>query len=374
MENITVFPDYVYISGNITHVEVAPYVPDWFKAVLIPALFICICVGGLTGNGIVLYVLLRCSGMKTAPDVYILNLTAADLLFMIGIPFLAYTYAIDRQWYLGEVMCKIIFSIDGMNMYTGIFLLTAMSVDRYLAVVHAIWSIKYRTVFVAKLVCGILWITSFLLTLPLWVYMTAIEVPDEYGNGSTTFCYVSWGVDGDTYMICSFIIGFAVPLAVICLCYIQILTFLARGTRPGRVGHGSSKLGRVGLIVILAVALFTICWLPFWVTQLLLLAPNYTPTSAYEFAWTLGFCFQYLNSALNPLVYTCVREDFRQNLTKICCGVKYAEASRERRMSKRLASRSGLTNEHGCKTHYQIDETGKTTTTMIVNLNSCSHL
>ncbi|XP_070541410.1 somatostatin receptor type 5-like [Ptychodera flava] len=344
--------------------------PVWFEKILVPSLLVAICIGGIIANGIVLFVLLRCSETKTAPDVYILNLTSADLLFMFGIPFAAYSQAYGRYWPLGEAMCKIIYGLDGMNQYTGIFILTAMSVDRYLAVVHAIWSMKYRTVKVAKIVCFVIWLVSLLLSLPILVYSRI--GPNGYGLMT---CYISWGEHGDPYVIGAFVVGFAGPLSVISICYAQILIFLAKGARPGSNRKQKKKLGRVGLIVILAVALFTICWSPFWATQLALISPTYNITKAYTYVWSLAICFQYLNSALNPLVYTCVRADFRQNLTRICCGKKYAEASKERRLSKMLTTRTGYSkgNNHCSQTMYQMDDTGKTTTT-IVNLNSSSQL
>ncbi|XP_077992822.1 somatostatin receptor type 5-like [Glandiceps talaboti] len=355
--------------GNTSDQEPSITTPYWFSAFLIPCLQIAICVGGLVGNGIVLYVLLRCTELKTAPDVYILNLTSADLLFMLTMPFLTYQ-STNGKWDLGDAMCKIVFSIDGMNLFTGIFILTAMSVDRYLAVVHAIWSIRYRTVKVAKIICGILWLTSVMLTVPLWIFLKTVD----YGDDEGIFCMVTWVEKGDIYMVGTFVIGFAGPLLVISMCYIQILLFLARGTRPGKDRRRKSKLGRVGLIVILAVVIFTVCWLPFWVTQILLIMPGFVLTSTYSTVWSLGSCFQYLNSALNPLVYTCVRDDFRQHLTRLCCGKQYVEASRERRMSKLMTTKGGCRgNSHCSQTMYQVDDTGKTTTTM-VNLNSCSQL
>jgi somatostatin receptor 2 len=50
-----------------------------------------ICIVGLCGNSLVIYVVLRYSKMQTVTYIYILMLALADEIFLIGIPFLIVT-------------------------------------------------------------------------------------------------------------------------------------------------------------------------------------------------------------------------------------------------------------------------------------------
>ena len=50
-----------------------------------------VCVVGLCGNTLVIYVVLRFSKMQTVTNIYILMLAAADECFLVGIPFLIVT-------------------------------------------------------------------------------------------------------------------------------------------------------------------------------------------------------------------------------------------------------------------------------------------
>ena len=60
----------------------------------------------------------------------------------------------------------------GVNLYASIFTMTLMSVDRYLAVVHPLTSISYRTCRNALVVCAVIWLFGFLFVLPLCLYST----------------------------------------------------------------------------------------------------------------------------------------------------------------------------------------------------------
>ncbi|XP_006819328.1 somatostatin receptor type 2-like [Saccoglossus kowalevskii] len=297
----------------------------WLKTIFIPTIFGVICFSGLLGNGIVVCVLMRYSDLKTVPNVYILNLASADLLFMLGIPFLAYQYT-GKTWLFGKAMCKLVMGIDGINMFAGIFTLTAMCIDRYLAIVNAIESMTYRTVNSARLTCIFIWILAVMATLPLWIYADT-----KPGPAASVRCdiYFANEVIHNAFIIYGFIIGFALPLLVISLCYFRILIYLNRGTpstyRTSKRHSKRSSLGRAGIIVMLAVALFTVCWLPFWVIQFITTfnaAPNNLYSVDFIIVYYSSMCLSYANSCLNPVVYTCAGGNFRQKLIRMCLGRK----------------------------------------------------
>ncbi|XP_002732796.1 somatostatin receptor type 3-like [Saccoglossus kowalevskii] len=310
---LLLFFDDQIVSNTTANISSPPaLLPIWVTSVVLPAFFGVVCVSGLIGNGLALIVFLRFSNTKKVPNVYILNLASADLLFMFGIPFLTYQYA-AQQWIFGELMCKIIFAIDGMNMYTGIFTLTAMSVDRYLAIVHAVWSMRHRTLNTARAICLILWLLSTVVTIPLWIYSKTIE------DNGRVLCDVSWpdgNIMENLFILYSFVVSFLLPLIIISACYIGIMTSLAKGSM-GQKKRRKSKLGRVGVMVLLAVALFIVCWLPFWTVQLVMLTLNEKrPSRSLAIAYYTSLCMSYANSSLNPVVYTFSRKNFRQDLTR----------------------------------------------------------
>ncbi len=121
--------------------EASPQLPVALMTV-IQVFYALVCVVGLCGNTLVIYVVLRYSKMQTVTNLYILNLALADECFLVGIPFLVVTSA-KGDWIFGTVMCKIYLTTTSINQFTSSIFLTVMSADRYVAVCHPISSPKY---------------------------------------------------------------------------------------------------------------------------------------------------------------------------------------------------------------------------------------
>ena len=101
-----------------------------------------ICLGGLIGNALVAYVIIRgAPRMKTVTNVFILNLAITDTLFLMGLPTIM-TTAITRRWVFGAAMCYIHYVQTCVNMFTGTFTLTLMSADRFAAVWYPVRSLR----------------------------------------------------------------------------------------------------------------------------------------------------------------------------------------------------------------------------------------
>ncbi len=69
---------------------------------------------------------------------------------------------------------------------------------------------------------------------------------------------------------------------------------------------------------------FVVCWLPFFVMAILiaLLGDVFNDTMASVFLW-LG----YMNSTLNPIIYTIFSPDFRQAFKRLLCGKSTVQTS-----------------------------------------------
>ena len=100
------------------------------------------------GLVLVIYVVARYARMKTVTNVYILNLSIADSLFLVGMPMIM-TTALLQRWVFGAVLCRVFYVLTCVNMITGAFLLALMSADRFAAVWFPVSSATYRTPTVA---------------------------------------------------------------------------------------------------------------------------------------------------------------------------------------------------------------------------------
>lgn len=87
---------------------------------------------GVLGNSLVITVLARSKPGKprSTTNLFILNLSIADLAYLLFcIPFQATVYALPT-WVLGAFICKFIHYFFTVSMLVSIFTLAAMSVDR----------------------------------------------------------------------------------------------------------------------------------------------------------------------------------------------------------------------------------------------------
>ncbi|XP_069036577.1 somatostatin receptor type 1 isoform X2 [Lepisosteus oculatus] len=279
--------------------------------IVIPSIYALVCCVGLTGNAMVIYVILKYAKMKTATNIYILNLAIADELFMLSVPFLA-TAAALRRWPFGALACRLVLSVDGINMFTSVFCLTVLSVDRYIAVAHPIRAARYRRPTVAKAINVCVWALSLVVILPIIVF--AGTVPRGDGGVECNFLWPepSWS---EAFVVYTFLLGFLLPVAAICLCYCLIVAKMrAVALRAGWLQRRRSEK-KITRMVLLVVTVFVACWLPFYVAQLLSVFRRPPDPVVNQ----LFVVLSYANSGANPILYGFVSDNFRRSFQRLVC-------------------------------------------------------
>ncbi|XP_006003522.1 somatostatin receptor type 1-like [Latimeria chalumnae] len=278
---------------------------------VIPSIYAIVCCVGLVGNAMVIYVILKYAKMKTATNIYILNLAIADELFMLSVPFLATSAALEH-WPFGSLMCRLVLSVDGINMFTSIFCLTVLSVDRYIAVVHPIKAARYRRPTVAKMINICVWVLSLIVILPIIIF--ADTVPSADGRVDCNFLWPepSWS---EAFVVYAFLLGFLIPVVAICLCYCMIVIKMrAVALKAGWLQRRKSEK-KITRMVMLVVTVFVLCWMPFYIIQLVTVffyPPDPTITQ-------LFVILSYANSGANPILYGFVSDNFKRSFQRIMC-------------------------------------------------------
>ncbi|KAM9472482.1 somatostatin receptor type 5-like isoform 1-T1 [Salvelinus alpinus] len=269
---------------------------------------------GLLGNTLAIYVVLRYAKMKTVTNMYLLNLALADELYILGLPFLT-TQNVLSYWPFGQFLCRVVMTVDSINQFTSTFCLTVMSIDRYLAVVHPIRSVKWRQPKVAKIINGLVWVVSFVVVLPVTIYS---DVQDRFNS-----CNMSWPDPQElwstVFILYTAILGFFGPLLIICLCYLLIIIKVkSAGARAGLTRRRRSER-KVTRMVVIIVVVFVICWLPFFTTNivnLVFIIPENSVTAGVYFFLVI---MTYVNSCANPLLYGFLSDNFKQSFRKVLC-------------------------------------------------------
>ncbi|XP_034966460.1 proto-oncogene Mas-like [Zootoca vivipara] len=124
------------------------------------------CIWGFIGNGVDFWLL--CFRIKrTRFSVYILNLTAADLIVNIYylMVFISFLVPLNVNLYFSRVM-EIIY-LFAYN--TSIYLVTAVAAERYLSVFFPVWYQRHRRKHLSIFVCAVLWPFSCLVSLVTYI-------------------------------------------------------------------------------------------------------------------------------------------------------------------------------------------------------------
>lgn len=325
-------------NGSDLHANRTDHSLNKTSTVVITCMYFLVCAVGLCGNALVIYVILRYAKMKTVTNIYILNLAVADVLFMLGLPFIAIQLALVH-WPFGPVLCRVVMTVDSLNQFTSIFCLMVMSIDRYLAVVHPIKSTKWRKPRVAKSINVAVWGASLMVNLPIVIYSGVITKQDG------CFCTIVWPEPEEAYytafMIYTFILGFFLPLLVISLCYV----FIIAKVKSSGIRVGSSKRKRserkVTRMVSIVVAVFVLCWLPFYVFNVTSVAGSISTTPVLRSTFAFVVVLGYANSCANPILYAFLSENFKKSFQNVLClqkvgGLDEAERSDSRQDKSRM--------------------------------------
>nr|XP_057940789.1 opioid receptor, delta 1b [Doryrhamphus excisus] len=314
------FADALLVGPNGTNASVGRESRDTARvviAVCITALYSLICVVGLLGNVLVMYGVVRYTKMKTATNIYIFNLALADALATSTLPFQSANYLMS-MWPFGQLLCKVVIAIDYYNMFTSIFTLTMMSVDRYVAVCHPVRALDFRTPAKAKIINICIWILSSVVAVPVMV-MAVTKVTDK-GNVDCRIIFPKpeWYWDTMT-KICVFIFAFLVPVLVITICYGLMILRL----KSVRLLSGSKEkdrnLRRITRMVLVVVAAFIICWTPIHIFIIVRTMVKIDNKNLLVMAsWHLCIALGYTNSSLNPVLYAFLDENFKRCFRDFC--------------------------------------------------------
>ncbi|NXU35352.1 GALR1 protein, partial [Drymodes brunneopygia] len=266
---------------------------------------------GVLGNTLVITVLARSKPGKrrSTTNIFILNLSIADLAYLLFcIPFQSTVYVLPT-WVLGAFICKFIHYFFTISMLVSIFTLSAMSVDRYVAIVHSRRSSALRVPRNAMLGVGLIWALSFAMASPVAHHQRIFH--RETSN--QTFCWEFWPNPRHkkVYVICTFVFGYLLPLLLISFCYAKVLNHLHKKLRNMSKKSEASKK-KTAQTVLVVVVVFGISWLPHHVIHLWAEFGVFPLTQASFLFRVTAHCLAYSNSSVNPIIYAFLSENFRK--------------------------------------------------------------
>uniref|UniRef100_UPI0037E706CF galanin receptor type 1b n=1 Tax=Semicossyphus pulcher TaxID=241346 RepID=UPI0037E706CF len=288
------------------------------EAVIVPVVFGLIFVVGVVGNSLVMVVIgkVRYSAgggegprrSSSPTNIFILNLSVADLSFLLFcVPFQATIYSLP-EWVFGAFICKFGHYVFTVSMLVSIFTLVAMSVDRYIAVVLSNKSSCVRSRRNALAGVCVIWTLSLVCSVPVAQHQVLTNHPEA---PNSTFCWERWSGARPTYKVTILVIGYLLPLLLISCCYAKVLFHLHKKMKNISKKSERSKR-KTAQTVLLVVTAFTICWMPHHIIAMWVEFGSF-PLNDASFAFRIvSHCLSYGNSCVNPILYAFLSENFRK--------------------------------------------------------------
>ncbi|XP_036922437.1 proto-oncogene Mas [Sturnira hondurensis] len=235
---------------------------------------------GLLENGVLLWFL--CFRVRKHPfTVYITHLSIADISLLFCIFILTVDYALDYELSSGYYYSIVTLSVTFLFGYnTGLYLLTAISVERCLSVLYPIWYRCHRPKHQSAFVCALLWALSCLVT--VMEYAMCIDSKRQSHSQSGCRAVIIF------IAVLSFLVFTPLMVASSAILVIKI--------RKNTWAPHTSKLY---LVIAVTIIIFLIFAMPMRLLYLL----YYEYWSVFGNLHHISLLFSTINSSANPVIY-----------------------------------------------------------------------
>ncbi|XP_069916146.1 mas-related G-protein coupled receptor member X1-like [Oryctolagus cuniculus] len=257
--------------------------PQWpFKVkILILALVdLIIALVGLAGNAAVLW-LLGFRMRRNTFSIYILNLAAADFLFLCSHIMHSLLKLIQLLQSIYVYLPRFLLTLTAFPYIVGLSMLSAISTERCLSIVWPIWHHYHRPRHLSAAICALLWALSLLLSF-LGGYNCGIRFEKSNHYWCETFNSI---IAGWTIVLCVVLSGSSLALLFRLFCSSRRM-----------------PLTRLYATILLSVLVFLLCGLPLGILRFFLFSIQNDSLNLQNLTWTL-FILSGINSSTNPIIY-----------------------------------------------------------------------
>ncbi|XP_072051237.1 neuropeptide CCHamide-1 receptor-like [Amphiura filiformis] len=221
---------------------------------------------GVLGNVTLLFTILLNRQLLSVPNIFIVNLTIGDLVYMLATAPFNIRHELTACWLLGTTACKIKHYVPIVAQGACVFSLAALSRERYTAIVKGFES-RHKSSRRTLLIIGICWFVGLIIGIPVLV----ITKTNTFG----LLCQYMPNDDGFTwakgYVIFIFLILYIIPFFVISVNYAQVARTLCNNNIARLTDNNQAAIRhvhvrkRLALIVIIITAFFGLFWFPYHV-------------------------------------------------------------------------------------------------------------
>ncbi|KAF2362076.1 G protein-coupled receptor rhodopsin-like [Trinorchestia longiramus] len=285
--------------------------------IIIMVAYITLIVVGTAGNILVGIVIARKQEMRTAGNLYVINLTISDItLCLICMPF-TLASLMKKNWELGSFICKLVPILQCSNILVSTATIAAIAADRYMTIVRI--GTQPRSKYYNQVSVLGIWIVSLIFPLPLFsaYYLEPVRVKDFLLYERCVELWSSRTVQMG-WMITLFLIQYVTPILVLVFVHIHIKNFLNKhkmhNLSAARKSQELDRNRRTTILLTTIACTFAVSWLPWHVVNLLA-DFNYFQSPEYFYA-VFGACHILAMSTAcsNPVLYGWLNTNLKREI------------------------------------------------------------
>lgn len=179
--------------------------PTLISTLVLPIIYVFLCVIGLLGNSLSQWIFLRKIGKRTSTHIYLAHLVTANLIVCSAMLFMSMYFLKGDEWEYKSIQCQVVNFLGTLSMHVSMFvsllILCWIAISRYATLIkkesiqeatscyekifygHLLK--KFRQPNFARRLCIYIWVIVLGLILPVIIYFTAVEV----SGMEETCCY-----------------------------------------------------------------------------------------------------------------------------------------------------------------------------------------
>ncbi|XP_073472512.1 P2Y purinoceptor 8-like [Aquarana catesbeiana] len=278
---------------------------------VLPAIYLFIFLVSTPLNVTSLWIFCR-SQSKNPTMVFMINLTANDLVYSLTLPFLAVYHLEGNNWPFGDIFCSLTTIMFYANVNCSILTMMCISVERYVGIVHPLRFQNCMNIRKAFILCLVIWLLVLSIDIPLLYTKMTFYVHEL--NILTCFdilpknmfsSYVAFYL----YFACRFLAFFVIPIVTMVICYLLIITTLLRS----HIKQSTVPKKQTIYTIVVLLLVLVICFVP---NNVILITHSLPSTKQYTLyvAYKLSLALSGFNCCLDPFVYYFGSKEFRQNV------------------------------------------------------------
>ncbi|XP_034427804.1 uracil nucleotide/cysteinyl leukotriene receptor [Hippoglossus hippoglossus] len=269
--------------------------------------YILVFVVAVPGNALALWAFFHQE--NTSPSrIFLMHLSVADLSYILILPMRIVYHLSDNHWPFGHVLCELSGFLFYLNMYSSLYLMSLISLDRCLAVVLPLKSRLVRNAKYARIAVGVLWVLVI-------VSMSPTLFSIGKGANSPGTCNKLYLEKTTRKALVSTIVAFVIPLTTVVVSYILILLKLRTVTQQEErpVKDKAIKM------IILIVTNFLLAFVPYHVSRVIYIVTPAAGRRSLGIANRITSALTCVSGVLDPVMYFFLNRAYRDQLLWLFC-------------------------------------------------------